>query len=118
MRDELTKEKARRKYTSERNNSLCANQPGKPSFRDYSFPDDWEECWRHLKGKILSEQTSLASPCFGVIRFRQLKTFATGSTANLFAGKQYNKFICWLLEKAERGAEERKDTQKVYIRKE
>ncbi len=21
-------------------------------FRDYSFPDDWEECWRRLKGKM------------------------------------------------------------------
>jgi len=55
-------------------------------FRDYSFPDDWEECWRRLKGKILYVQTSLASPHFGIIRFRQLETFATGSTTNLFVG--------------------------------
>jgi len=86
MREEQTKGKVRRKYTSERNNSLCANYPGKDSFRDYSFPDDWEECWRHLKGKILSEQTTLTRSCFGIIHFRQLETFATGSTANLFVG--------------------------------
>ena len=64
MREEQTKEKVRRKYTSKRNNSLRANYPGKDSFRDYSFPDDWEECWRHLKGKILSEQTTLGAGLF------------------------------------------------------
>ena len=31
-------------------------------------------------------QTSLASPCFGINRFRQLETFATSSTTNLFVG--------------------------------
>ena len=31
-------------------------------------------------------QTSLANPCFGIIRFRQLETFATSSTTNLFVG--------------------------------
>ena len=53
-----------------------------------------ERSWRkerfaesiHLKRIILYVQTSLASPRFGIICFRQLETFATGSTTNLFVG--------------------------------
>ncbi len=54
MKEELTKGKVHRKYTSERKNSLQTTL-GTGSSRKYSFPDDWEECWRRLKGIILSE---------------------------------------------------------------
>ena len=69
MRQELMKGKVRRKYTSERKYSFllkCGQTTlgTGSSSRSISFPDDWEECWRRLKGKILSEQTTLGLGSF------------------------------------------------------
>jgi len=43
---------------------------GTGASRNYSFPDDWEECWRRSKGKIPSGQTGGKRLRLGIILFK------------------------------------------------
>ena len=86
MREELTKGKVRRKYTSERKYSQttqCAyytlTRVGTASSSGaISFPDDWEECWRRLKGIILSEQTTPQARSFRDYSFQRVGNIRKG----------------------------------------